>query len=544
MTSKRSTEISLVIREQRTGNFRPHREAAFGKQKTQLQILGLLAQRIQIPSFKPNIPSADQAFQGTTVWRVCKPVRQRSSGARYLLAAVITAPALLAYFIADPQGQNLDISYLSFTLGVLFLSMGAGLGPGLLATALFAFASAYLFLPSTPIQMASPERTARFMLLFGEGALLCFLGNLLRTGWAKSSNRNGADLYATPVLLVLAATGLKLLFPRHIQQQFPFAFYYAATAASATSGGFAPGFVATGLSILCARFFFIPPVYSLSLESADAADRVFLFVTEGVVISLVAGEYLRMRRLANRLVDQVSGWVRKMSRRAEISRDLVWEWDLPSSSSMRDDASSTGQGFSLWLRRIHPKDKLKVIDGLKAAIEEGRAAWQGEYRRFLPGRGYVRVSDHAHILRNSARKPVRVVGRSVEVTAPTPLPRGFEIEGQYRALFENNPHAMLLADGQLRIVDGNEAACDVLGYTREMLKLLTLADLVPDSPRWAMLQLTQSNASSVSFEDDCVTASGEIVRARISAAIVPGIEKTAADRIITIEEITDAEVTS
>jgi hypothetical protein len=48
----------------------------------------------------------------------------------------------------------------------------------------------------------------------------------------------------------------------------------------------------------------------------------------------------------------------------------------------------------------------------------------------------------------------------------------------------------------------------------------------------------------VTFEEDCSRAVGELFRARVSAAMVSGLGKSPADRIITIEEVPEPDTNS
>lgn len=477
-------------------------------------------------------------------------LRWRSSGRRYALAIAITAVASLLYVVAGPPDVNSDLRYFGFTLAVLFSSVVGGLGPGLLATSLAAFASAYLLLPPVfSIQVASPEKTAHLLLFVGEGVLVSFIGNIIRDARTEDVAVDRLRRYLPSLLLVIGATGLKLLAWRDIEHQMPFALYYAATVVSAWAGGFGPGLATTLLAGICARYFFIDPIYSLSVESPLAAARVLLFIAEGIVLSSLTGKYVTARQFANRAIDDMRRYGQRLWRRAEdaqalraVSRDIIWEWDLPSSSVLEGQdqggstSSSNGPTFTSWLQQIHPKDRLKVIASLKAAMEQGRSEWAYEYRKLLPGKGYVRVSDHAFIIRDNAWNPVRVVGRSADVTEEKRTVQMSADEETYRALFENNPHAMLLADQGLQIRDANDAACDLLGYTRAALRSLRVRDLFRGSVDEKLLSLKIEDASPIAFEEDCVRASGELFGAKITAAIVSGNEKLAADRIITIEE--------
>ena len=480
-------------------------------------------------------------------------LRWRSSGVRYAFATAITAAASLLYVAAGPPSLNSDLRYFGFTLAVLLSSILGGFGPGLLATFLAAFASAYLILPPVfSIQVASSENAARLLLFVGEGILISFIGNIIRDACTEDIETRRLRRYLPALMLVIGATGLKLLVWGGVEHQMPFAFYYAATAASAWTGGFGPGLAATLLAVLCARYFFIDPVYSLSVESPAAALRVLLFIVEGIALSALTSKYVTARRLAHRAIEEMRQYGQRLWRRAEdadalraVSRDIIWEWNLPNSSTLvgqdKPDLSSNGATFTSWLQQVHPRDRLKVIASLKAALEEGRSEWAYEYRKLLPGKGYVHVSDHASIIRDHAWKPVRVVGRSADVTAEKRALQAAANEETYRALFESNPHAMLLADRGLQVRDANDAACDLLGYTREALRRLRVRDLFHVSIDDKLLALKIEDASPIAFEEDCVRASGELFGAKVTAAIVSGNEVAAADRIITIEETNEVE---
>jgi PAS domain S-box-containing protein len=479
------------------------------------------------------------------------PHRLQSSGGRYGLAVLITATAFLIYLHAGMPDLDSDVRYFGFAIAVLLSSVTAGLGPGLFATGLASLASAYFLLaPRFSFSIDSEERAIGLLLFMGEAVLLSILGNRVRDAGSDDALLPGMSRYAAAVLLVLAATGLKLLGWHDVENHLPFAVYYAATATAAWTGGLGPGLLATLLASVCARYFFMEPLYSLSVRSPVLAARELVFIAEGMALSFLCAR--SARRFAGRVIEQVRQqgerwWRGEESARAlrAISRDAVWEWELPSPTaqlSESNDSETMGDSadFHLWFQRVHPMDRMRVLASLTAAMEGGQSEWSCEYRRSKPGEGYVPVADHAFIIRDDAWKPVRVVGRSADMTSAYGVPSKFEHEGAYRFLFENNPHAMLLADGGLSIVDANDAACDVLGYSREALKRLDLEAVLLGSAREKLLELRSKDPASLTFEEECMRESGEVFRAKINAVIVSGIEKSPADRIITLEETADA----
>jgi PAS domain S-box-containing protein len=473
---------------------------------------------------------------------------------RYSIAVVSVGAATLLYFAAVPWPIESEIAYFGLSIAVLLTSAIAGLLPGLLATVLAAFVSVFVFVPPAAFAHAGlSERFARVIIFGSQTVLLAFVGDLMHRARTEGAFVSWGERYLRPVLLVSTATAVKLVAWRNVECEMPFMFYYVTTAASAWLGGFGPGLLATFLAALCARFFFLEPRYSVAVSSSMDVLRVGLFMVEGAGIAFLAGKQNAAREAANRAIQRMRQYgdlllqstVRARALRT-LSKDVVWEWDLPSSITIPDDAkvevdTSAASSFSSWLSGIHPGDRLRILASLKAAMQEGVAEWYGEYRRLFPGKGYLHVSDHAFILRDAARHPVRVVGRSETEESRRP-PAGFEEDSAYRALFENNPYAMLLADRRLQILDANNAACDVLGYSHDALTRRGLDDVLPAAASVVILSLSPADAPSITFQEDCTRATGEVFRARITAAMIRGIEKTSADRIITIEETAEADV--
>lgn len=474
-----------------------------------------------------------------------------SSWERYALAIAAVSVTCCLYLATVPPAIDSDLAYFGLSVSILLSSAVGGIGPGVLATILGGLVSLFLFTSSTPpLHAGFAAQTPRLAVFLSQGVVLALIGNVIHNERAEDLYTAWGKRYLRAVLFVVGATGIKLVAWWKVEYDMPFMFYYAAVAGAAWVGGFGPGVLATVSAALCARFFFMDPVYSFSVSSPAGAIRLSLFIVECIAISAVTGKHIAARRVANRAIQRMRQYgdlllqstVRTRALRS-LSRDVVWEWDLPPSVTLPGDthvASGNGGGstFASWLSGVHPRDRLKVLGSLKVAMQEGVAEWLEEYRRLIPGKGYVRVSDHAFILRDSARHPVRVIGRSTEASSGERLPEGFGRDGAYQALFENNPHAMLLTDRRLHIVDANNAACDVLGYSRNVLTKRALDDLLPRSARGLILGLGSDDSLST-FEEDCLRATGEVFRARITAAMLSGM--MSADRIITIEETADGD---
>jgi len=262
---------------------------------------------------------------------------------------------------------------------------------------------------------------------------------------------------------------------------------------------------------------------------------------------------INLRHLYDVAIDLVHRWVGKGSgqdtRFLKSGRgDVIWEVEVAGDAITAPDRNgqdepAAAMDLEAWLHDVHPKDRLRAMASLRSALEGGGTEWCHEYRRRRPGRGYVHVSDHAYIMRGEDWRPVRVVARSTDRDEMECRPPGVESEGPYRAFFENNPEAILLADSSWRIVKANDAACDLFGYGRAELTRLNLEDLFEDRKRGAvmhrLLGLDPDDQSSLAFEEQCLEADGDVFWARITAAVISQLESGVIDRMITIEEVTE-----
>ena len=483
-------------------------------------------------------------------------LRFRSLPGRYGFAIAATVLASLLYLLPGQAEIDADLTYFGFNLAILITSLLCGLGPGLLATAISAFASAYLLLqPVFSIQIASEDHAARLILFVGEGVLLSFVGQFLRDTETAETDQPLIKCYLQALLFVSTAIGLKLIAFPDLERALPFTFFYAAISASAWAGGFGPGLAATLLSSLATRYFFLIPRYSLTVSSTVNAERITMFVMEGILISTLSAGYPRTKRLAGEAIKRMHQYAERMRRSLEdvralrlITPDVIWEWD-PASNRMirgtteveRPETPAATMNLTAWLQQIHPEDRRSVAESLNFALRQGREEWLCEYRKLRPGGASAHILERAYIIRNKAGTPVRVIGRSVDVSEDKRVSRILGTEQRYRVAFDQNPLAILLLDNGLHVISGNRAAADVLGYSSADLVGMHVEKVFQEERRRALMEtlldLTKTDRYSIAFEEACVRHDGEIFQADIHAAVVSELEYGSPGWVMMIEEI-------
>ena len=131
-------------------------------------------------------------------------------------------------------------------------------------------------------------------------------------------------------------------------------------------------------------------------------------------------------------------------------------------------------GEELWKDRLHPDDRDRVLDEFKRSIQSDEPL-DLEYRVFARDERVVWVHDQATTLRDSAGKPHLVHGVMYDITESKQAEASLrESEQRFRSLFNTSPDAIVLIDPHdpdvpWRVLDCNEAACKMNGYTRAEL---------------------------------------------------------------------------
>ena len=483
-------------------------------------------------------------------------LRLSSSPARYGVALIATALASLLYFLSGPAEIDSDVHYFGFVLAVLASALAGGLGPGLLATGLSALASAYLLLPPIySVEVGSHDQLQRLVLFGGEGILLSCVGHIFRDADAADSGATWTWRYLPALLFVFTATGLKLLAFKDVERALPFTFFYVAIAASAWSGGFGPGLAATLLSSLTATWLFLIPQGTTSLLAPTNAARILFFVLEGTLITGLGATYPRARRLAGRAIDQMRRYSERMHRSIDdiralrlTSRDQIWEWDTVSNrvtvgatATERPETPTVTTTLSNWLQQIHPEDRLTVASSLHSLLTESREDWMCEYRKLRPGLESAHVSDHAYVVRDEEGRPIRVIGRTVDLTESKRVAVASGAQRRFSAVFEENPLAILIIDDALHVSSSNRAASQMLGYSSLELKGMHIEKFFVPTRRTPitrmLLALENKKRASIAFQENCMRVGGELFEAKVNAAVLADVDRGLNELVIMIEEI-------
>jgi len=163
----------------------------------------------------------------------------------------------------------------------------------------------------------------------------------------------------------------------------------------------------------------------------------------------------------------------------------VWDLDLISGELKWDDSMLSIYGIqrsefrgnvAAWSERVHPEDRAKVVKEFEAAIA-GIGEYQPRFRLMRPDRQERWVDGTAHVVRDDAGRPIRMVGVNIDVTnsvrTEMALARANE---ELEARVARRTHDLSVANAQLK------DALEVLHQTQDELvrneRLASLGSLV------------------------------------------------------------------
>ena len=185
----------------------------------------------------------------------------------------------------------------------------------------------------------------------------------------------------------------------------------------------------------------------------------------------------------------------------------------------------------------HPDERPLTIEALQRLRS-------GEIPRFFAEKRYIRKDGEPVWVQISAA-PVRGPDGGVRchVTQVVDLTARRESEERFRLLFESSPHGMDIIDAEGRMLQANSALLHMLGYERDELLALHIADFThPDDLEIDLELFEQMLAGELphyEIEKRCLHKDGRIVWVHLTSFALPDPGPTPRFAIGMLEDITE-----
>jgi PAS domain S-box-containing protein len=219
------------------------------------------------------------------------------------------------------------------------------------------------------------------------------------------------------VACVAAATAVRLVLTAVIGPTAPFVTMFPAVLLAAVIGGFWPGLLAIGLSIVTTWYFFLGPSLSFGSFSVSNFTSIVFFMMSALLMVLVATS---MRRAVERLEEAQE----KLLAALDASSTGTWRWDIQKDIVEWDPAmvnvfglrvQKTPQNVAEFAALIHPDDRDHAKHVIEDSIRTGKTV-EYEFRALLPGGEERWIYDRSRPIYDPERKPLYMIGACLDIT--------------------------------------------------------------------------------------------------------------------------------
>jgi PAS domain S-box-containing protein len=327
-----------------------------------------------------------------------------------------------------------------------------------------------------------------------------------------------------------------------------------------------PGLIATALSALLARYFFLQPLHSFALYKTADAVSLPLFFLIGVAMSVVIDSLRRAeeahrtnaelateraRELAD-AADAISSTRRRLVDVVENVPGVVWEaWGQPDAETQRvdfvSDYARVMVGYdprewtstrNFWLTIVHPDDRERAA-AEAAAIFASRGRGRSEFRWVHRDGHVIWVEAHSQVVLDDQARPIGMRGVTLDISDRK------QLERDRVQLLERERAARSDADAANRLKDDFLATLShelrtplnaILGYTRMLRR-----GVLEDARRGHALEVIERNASMLSqMVEDVLDVSRTVAgKIRLTVQAVDPA-RTVEEAIATVKPAADA----
>lgn len=219
---------------------------------------------------------------------------------------------------------------------------------------------------------------------------------------------------------------------------------------------------------------------------------------------------------------------------ASATNDAVFEVDLITGQSWNNQVFIDLLGFGslepngmqntvIWRAKVHPDDRERVIKKLDDTYASNSNVWSDEFR-FLKADGtYGIFYDRGIITRDQNGRAIRMNGALTEITELQNIKQKLSnSEEQYRSLIEQASDAIFINTLSGDLLEVNQSACAMLGYSKDELCSKNVKDLYreEDLEKIPLMYKELASGQQTLLERNMLHKNGASVTVEITAKMI------------------------
>ena len=157
------------------------------------------------------------------------------------------------------------------------------------------------------------------------------------------------------------------------------------------------------------------------------------------------------------------------------------EWDEQMFRLYGIASEQFGGAYEAWQAGLHPEDKQRGDAEIQLALQ-AKKEFDIQFRVLWPDGTIRHIRGFASVERDATGQPLRMIGTNWDITAQKHAEEALrESEANFRTFFETLSDVVVVASPEGRILFANSAASDILGYTPDELRGMSVLDMHPSS---------------------------------------------------------------
>lgn len=209
----------------------------------------------------------------------------------------------------------------------------------------------------------------------------------------------------------------------------------------------------------------------------------------------------------------------------EGANDGIWDWNMKSGEAYFSSRWKSMLGYEPheiahtieeWTQRLHPEDRESTFQALQDYLNGKSSVYEVEFRLLCKDKTYRWILARGAALRDKSGQPYRMAGSHTDITKRKQAEEALQLT-QFSLDRNGDPVFWIEPDGRFAYV--NEAACQVLGYSRKELLQMSVEAIAPNfsaqpwPAQWRQLQRSRF----LKLESHLQTKAGRIFPVEIGA---------------------------
>ncbi|MBV8225309.1 MAG: PAS domain S-box protein, partial [Verrucomicrobia bacterium] len=184
----------------------------------------------------------------------------------------------------------------------------------------------------------------------------------------------------------------------------------------------------------------------------------------------------------DQMLQQLRSQVRLANRAAQVA---LWEWDLTTNEvyfspeyrrQLGVEAAELTNELSQWESRLHPDDRERVTQGLRAFLTGLGPCYEAEYRLLQKDNSYRWMLVRAEVICDPHGRPARILGYQLDISEQR---EAREYQARLTAIVESSEDAIIGKTLEGIVTSWNEGARHSFGYTAEEMLGQSISRIVP-----------------------------------------------------------------